>query len=130
VSDTAVERRPEGWFEREYGEPGPGGLPLNATSQALGISLIVKSGAGSLVAVTGFNNNAAARFLHIFDTQGALANGMVPVVVISVAIAGNYSQNWTSLGRAFARGIVLANSTTAATLTLGTADFWFDAQYF
>ena len=33
------------------------------------------------------------------------------------------------LGRAFQAGIVVCNSTTAVTLTIGAADTWFDVQY-
>jgi len=56
------------------------------------------------------------------------ANGAVPVAVFTVATVANLAVNWIP-GRTFRRGIVICNSSTGPTLTIGAADCFFDAQY-
>lgn len=121
-----------GWLDRGDGEIGPGGFPLNSKSQAYEASRVIKSGAGSLFGVTGYNSGAAG-FVLIFDLtpkDGLVpANGSIPEVVIAAPTLSNYFANYGTLGRAFKQGIVAAFSSTGPTLTLGTASVWFDAQY-
>lgn len=118
-----------GWWSRLFGEATSAGFPVNSTSQALESSRVVKSGAGTLFGVSGFNNKASAQFIQVFDLEKIPADGFVPVIVITVPTVANFSIAFGILGRSFARGIVLCNSSTLATKTLGAADCWFDAQY-
>lgn len=127
---TAAERDVlEGWFARLAGESGPGGFPCNSTSNALENSRVVKSGAGLLYGFSGFNNKAGSQFIQVFDASAVPADGAVPVFVMTVPTVANFSVSWGTVGRAFSRGIVLVNSSTAATKTVGSADCWFDVQY-
>lgn len=105
------------------------GLPLNSTSAQLEASRVVKAGAGTLFSFTVLNTNIAARFVLVFDTGSPLTAASVPVVVVSVPAASSFVWAPGARGRAFYQGIVLANSTTPAVLTIGAADSWFDAQY-
>lgn len=100
-----------------------------ANSTALVASLVVKATAGTLYGIAGYNANAAARFIQIHDATALPANTSVPEVVVNVGIAGNFNINFGPFGRRFATGIVVANSTTAPTLTVGTADSWISAEY-
>lgn len=119
------------WRELLAGEFEASGVPLSATTNALAASLVVKSGAGLLFGISGFNNNAAAQFIQIFDAETLPADGAIPSVVIKAPAntTGNFSADWIFPGRFFSRGIVICNSSTAATKTIGAADCWFDAQY-
>jgi hypothetical protein len=105
------------------------GLPLNNHTTALANSLVVKSGAGMLFGISGFNNKVSAQFIQIFDTQTVPSNGAVPDVILTAPTVANFSMDWVFPGRFFRQGIVIVNSSTAATLTIGSADCWFDAQY-
>jgi len=107
-----------------------GVLPLNKSTPALASSLVVKASAGKLYGVSVLNTNVAARFILLFDLNRAPVNGDVPVAVFTAAAGpSNLGLYFGSVGRAFEQGIAIANSTTAATLTLGAADSFFDAQY-
>lgn len=104
-------------------------LPRNNNSLALANSLTVKSGAGVLFGFSGYSNKGSAQFIQVFDKQIAAVNGDVPVLIINVAATTDFSADFGTWGRWFTRGIQIANSSTAATLTLGSADTWFDVQY-
>ena len=90
-------------------------------------SLIVKASGGILFWVQIYNNNAAVRYLHIFDSATLPANGTAPNIPPYSLPAGGASiqPQLVDLGEAglrFQNGIVVANSTTQATLTIGSAD--------
>ena len=117
---------PPGWLTGESYE----GFPLSASTVALANSLVVKSGPGRLLSLTAYNNKNAAQFLQIFDLIGVPADGAIPVMVFTVATVANLPNITFGLGgRWFTRGIVVCNSSTAATKTIGAADCWFDVQY-
>jgi hypothetical protein len=108
----------------------PDGIPRNTSTEALVASLIVAGGARRLFGFQGVNNNAAATFVLIFDTDKVPSNGAVPKVVVRAAGSDNFSAYFGSGGRWFDRGIVIVNSSTLATLTLSTADLWLDVQFY
>ena len=107
----------------------PDQQPNNATSVALQNQIVVKSGAGRLYGFQVFSNKGAGQFIHAFDAEGAVANGALPVFVLPVTATNFVAVNFDLPGRWFFAGIVLANSSTVSSLTLGSADCWFDAQY-
>lgn len=101
----------------------------NSTSNQLEASRIVKSGAARLYGFSGYNSNAAAQFILAFDATTIPPTGAVPRVVLKAPATDNFWISWTPSWRDFREGVVLCNSSTAATLTIGAADCWFDAQY-
>lgn len=111
------------------GEENASGWPLNSTSLALENARLVKSGAGTLYGFSGFSNKNVAQFVLCFDLSTLPASGAVPVFVMTVPTVSNFAVWFGDTGRFFQQGIALANSSTAATLTAGLADCWFDAQY-
>jgi hypothetical protein len=110
----------------------PDQYPHNAFSNALANSLIVSAGPCRLVGMTITNTKASAQFVLLFDTgAGSVpADGAVPVLPITVPASVTLGVDFTSVGRWFDRGLVIANSSTSATKTIGSADCWFDVQYF
>jgi hypothetical protein len=100
-------------------------------------SLVVKPSAGYLHNVKIYNNNAAIRYLHIFDATSVPSNGTAPAIPPYSLPATGAAVNPTEVtfggseyeGLRFDTGIVVANSTTQATLTLGSADSIIAAEY-
>lgn len=103
-------------------------LPLNNHSNGLEASRLIKSGPGELYGFTVYSNKASAQFIHVFDAASVPADGAVPTVIFTVAATSFLPVAWLP-SRTFLYGIVLANSTTAATKTAGSADCFFDAQF-
>jgi hypothetical protein len=102
--------------------------PFNRHSIAYANSLIVKSGPGVLFGFTAYSSNVAVQFILVFDANTVPADGAIPSVVFTVGATANLGTNWIP-GRTFFSGIVLCNSTTGPTKTIGAADTFFDAQY-
>jgi hypothetical protein len=123
---------PHGWLPDTQPWPGapPDGFPMNSTTQALVSSLVLATGRRRLFGLQGVNNNAAATFVLIFDATALPANGAVPRMWVRAAGSDNYSAYFGSVGRWFDQGIVVANSSTLATLTLSTADLEIDGQFY
>lgn len=103
-------------------------LPLNYESPVLQSSAQVKTGPGTFYSITMTNTNAAARFLQVFDAVKLPADGTVPLFSRSVPIADSLLLQWTN-GHTFLYGLVVCNSTTAASKTLGAADSIFDVSF-
>lgn len=116
-------------IESETGEATAAGLPVSVSSLALSQFQVIKSGPGTLYGVSVYSNKASAQFIQIFDTTTAPGSGAVPVATFTVGATSNLGLYWGSVGRWFNQGIVIANSSTAATQTAGSADCYFDSQY-
>lgn len=127
---SAVELAEIAEAERDQlrGEASGAGVPLNSRSLAYEASRIVKAGPGTLYGFTVYNAKNAAQFVLIFDAATLPGNGAIPEAVYTVATVQNLGVSWLP-GRIFQRGIVIANSSTGPTLTIGSADCFFDAQY-
>ena len=100
-----------------------------AATTALATNLVVKASAGTLYNIRGINNNAATRYIQIYNTTTLPADGAVPAEVFQVAATSPFSFNFSDYGRRFGTGIVIGISTTLATKTIGAADMWVNASY-
>lgn len=110
------------------------GLPVNASSVVAANRIQVKAGEGMLFGFTVNTSKATAQFIQLHDTQTAPGSGAVPVAVwqingAAIATGNDLAVSYIFPGRWFDRGCWLVNSSTAATLTAGSADCFFDAQY-
>jgi len=65
----------------------------------------------------------------VLDALDVPADGSIPCFPIAVGATSNFSAFFGDTGRTFQTGIVLVNSSTAPTKTIGAADCFFDAQY-
>ena len=106
-----------------------GSTPNNSTSLAYEASRIIKSGPGLLLGLSGYNSKASGQFVLLFDATSVPIDGTVAQVVVTVPTVSNFSIDFGMYGRAFKRGIVVCNSSTAPTKTIGSADVFFDAQF-
>lgn len=98
-------------------------------SAAQQASAIVKASAGLLLFLHVYNANAAARWLQVFDAAALPADNAIPLLTFPVAIAGTYTLNLAPLGLPMRNGIIVCNSTTGPTKTIGAADSLFTVGY-
>ena len=104
--------------------------PRNATSTAYEASRVIKKGPGFLYGLSGYSSRGSAQWIQIFDAATLPADQtLVPVITFTVATVANFSLDFGLRGRFFESGIVVCNSSTGPTKTIGSADCWFDAQY-
>lgn len=73
-------------------------------------------------------SSVAAQFIQVFDLNAVPADTAVPLLSFPVAATSGVGANWIP-PRAFRNGLVLCNSSTQHTKTLGSADCIFDVQY-
>ncbi len=103
--------------------------PNNANPGHLVASLVAAAGEARLYGFTVYSTKATAQFVQVFDDTALPANGAVPLFSRPVAANNFVSVYYGLVGRAFYSGIVIANSSTDATLTLGSADCFVDVQW-
>lgn len=104
--------------------------PTNAGANSA-TNVVVKASAGILYSAQGFNNKASSQYIQIHDASSLPADAAVPVAGLSILVpaTSQWAFDFGPRGRAFATGIVICNSSTLATKTIGSADCSFDAQY-
>ena len=102
--------------------------PLNYNEGALRNAIVVP---GRLVVYgfTVYNTKASAQYLNVFDGSTLPGNGAVPLFSWPLAANNGVGLGWQPNGRQFQGGLVLCNSSTDATKTIGSADCFFDVQF-
>jgi hypothetical protein len=101
---------------------------INATKTAYAASLVASDAPATLYKLTGYNSKGTAQFIQLHDAASLPADGAVPKIVFTVDTAANFEMNFGTLGRLFQTGIVVCNSSTGPTKTIGTTDCWFYVQ--
>ena len=102
--------------------------PLNYNEGALRNHIVVP-GRIVVYGFTVYSTSAAAEFLCVFDANALPANGSVPLWSWALAAHDGAGFDWTPRGRQFQTGLVLAGSSTDATLTATEAVYFFDVQF-
>lgn len=102
--------------------------PLNVHSNVYSASIVVKSGPGLLYGFAVYSSKATAQFIQVFDAATLPADTAIPAAIFTIAATANLPINWLP-PRTFLTGIVICNSSTGPTKTIGSADCWFDVQY-
>lgn len=107
----------------------PEEMPRSATNPALAASFVAVEGQCRLIGITVSNTKAASQFFQLFDATSVPADTAVPL--ISVDIAANTAKGvfFGESGRWMRQGVVLCNSSTQGSKTVGSADCLFDVQY-
>lgn len=101
----------------------------NASTTAYATNLVIKASAGTLYGLSGYNSKATGQFIQLHDAASLPADTAVPKIVIYVQPSSPFSIDFGARGRAFGAGMVICNSSTGPTKTVGSADIWVDAQY-
>jgi hypothetical protein len=97
-------------------------------SVAYEASAIVKAAPGTIFSVIGYNSGPK-QFLQLHDSATLPADTAVPKIIFTVPASSNFFYDFGEIGRFCGTGIVLCNSSTGPTKTLGSADCWFSVQY-
>jgi len=106
------------WNELEYYD-----------SQEYEAYAVVKDGPGTLFGVCGYNNRNSAQFIQIHDASSLPDDGAVPKIIFKVPAKSSFCYDFAKLGRYMTKGIVVCNSLTGPTKTLGDNDCWFNITY-
>jgi hypothetical protein len=104
--------------------------PLQTGSTALEASRVVKTTAGTLMLLTGYNSLASPQFIQVHNTTSLPADGAVPVWVGTASASSTFSFSFFPTGLVLSTGITISNSTTAPTKTIGAANCWYVAIYY
>ena len=103
--------------------------PLNASTSGEAASLVVKASAGVLFGFFVYNNKTTAQFIQVHNTATVVADTAVPIMNFEIAAQTGRTLEFGAHGRAFSTGIMICNSSTDTTKTIGSADCIIDAQY-
>lgn len=109
--------------------PQPSLAPQRASTTAYAASLVAKAEKGVLFNVRGYNSAATAQFIQIHDAASLPADAAVPVAILTVPATSNFSIDFADLGLRCVNGIVVCNSSTGPTKTIGAADCFITATY-
>lgn len=98
-------------------------------SSALAASLVIKTTPGKLFSLIVTNTKSSDQYIQLHDAAALPADAVVPGVPFLIpansTVCLDYSDNG---GRYFYNGIVVCNSSTVATKTIGSADCFFCAE--
>lgn len=100
----------------------------NINTSAAAASLVIKASAGRLIEIRGYNSKASAQFIQVHDASSLPADTAVPEETFTVPASSNFYIEFLA-HKSFTTGIVVCNSSTMATKTIGSADCWFSADY-
>lgn len=105
--------------------------PSNARnpSGAYVSNIVAKVSAGQLIGATIFSSKSGPQFIQFHDAAALPSDGAVPELIVQIPANGTYTLYFGNVGRKFSNGIVVTNSSTGPTKTIGSADCWFDIQY-
>ena len=101
---------------------------INRTTTAYAASLVASANPALLCGLTGYNAKTSTQFIQIHDAATLPADTAVPKVVFEVGASSKFALDYNLNPREFATGIIICNSSTGATKTIGSADCWFDVQ--
>lgn len=101
----------------------------NVQSVAYEASRIIKAASGVLYGFDVYSSLGAAQWIQLHDSATVPADTAVPIWIGTVATIANLPKEFGLYGLAFANGIVICNSTTGPTKTLGATNCWFQARY-
>ena len=79
--------------------------------------------------ITVYNSSASSQYILLFDASSLPVDTAVPRMAFPIAGTSNLGLYYGEMGRLFQRGLVLCNSSTDTTKTIGSANCFFDVEY-
>lgn len=98
-------------------------------SAAYEASTVTKATAGILRSIDGHNSLATPQFIQVHNKASLPANGVAPDLIFYIPGNTSFSVDFGEDGWPCDTGIVICNSSTGPTKTLGSADCWFGVRY-
>jgi hypothetical protein len=105
----------------------PPATALTVATTAYAASLIAKTAPGTLVSLHIYNSKASAQFIQIHNSTTLPADTAVPLMTLTVAASSNLVVTLPLAGLPCTAGIVICNSSTGPTKTIGSADVYITA---
>lgn len=108
--------------------PVPPTTSNNTLTRVKGHAVASKVGldhAGRIFLLVGYNAKTSAQFIQLHNAASLPANTAVPEYSFRVEASSNFSLDLSLYGDYFDTGVVACNSSTQATLTIGSADCTF-----
>jgi hypothetical protein len=99
-------------------------------SAALEKSKVIKATSGYLRYLLAYNTAGSAKYIQLHDSATLPADTAVPAAELSIAAHSSAILDLTKTPMTFKNGIVVCNSSTDATKTIGSDDCLFFAIYF
>lgn len=99
------------------------------SSSAAEASAVVKNSGTRIYWLVGYNGSASDQYVQIHNTTSLPANGVVPTISFKVMAGKNFSLAIPREGIPLGTGLVVCNSSTSATKTIGSADCLFYVLY-
>jgi hypothetical protein len=103
-------------------------ITVAVNSTAYEASRVITANPARLHGICGYNSKTSAQFIQVHDSATLPADGDAPEILLTVPASSNFSFD-SITGYRFNSGIVVCNSSTGATKTIGSADCWFSAEY-
>jgi|GEM_PF-3337838 len=101
--------------------------PLVIASTAAEASHVIKGSAGTLYGFVA--ESTVTQFIQIYDSTTLPADAVVPFLTVAITANVPVAVQFGDLGIRCATGIVIGNSTTYLTKTIGAANTLFNVQY-
>lgn len=102
---------------------------LRANSSAYEASRIAKASAGTLIQCMIYNSKTSGQFFQLHDSATLPADTAAPVAIMFVQAQSTAAFDIPVTGMPFANGIVVCNSSTGPTKTIGAADSYYTITY-
>ena len=103
--------------------------PTNSAQAAAAASKVIKATAGTIYGLSGYNGKTTTQFIQIHNSATLPSDTAVPAFNIIANPLTNFSVDFGQYGMSFDTGIVVCNSSTSATKTIGSADCQFFGRY-
>lgn len=98
-------------------------------STAYEASKVIKGSAGRIRDIRGYNSKGSAQFIQIHDSATLPADTAVPKFTFTVPATQNFTIDFGEDGWYCTTGLVVSNSSTGPTKTIGSADCFFTVRY-